>query len=153
MHQAIILAPKEKPNLSSKNRCIYCESTGHQLGDSGVFQRDCLRPTREQSVRQPLSLCSPAHLPSDQMDENESEDERFDGYDMRRGAQGGNTGGAGGGQPARGGNVAGGDNSCDSSSSSSDSHWSNASSPNLRDFLGSCKRHWSRDNKDKYDRR
>ena len=87
------------------------------------------------------------------MDEDETEEERFDGYDMPGGAQGGNTGGAGGGQPPRGGNVAGGDDPGDSSSSSSDSDGSDASPPNPRDLLGRHKRHWSREKKDKYDKR
>ena len=86
------------------------------------------------------------------MDEDEPEGERFDGYDMPGGAQGGNTGGAGGGKPPRGRNVAGGDDPGDSSSSSSDSDGSDASPPDPRDFLSSRKRHWSREKKDKYDR-
>jgi len=69
---------------------------------------------------------------------------------MPVGAQGGNTGGAGGGQPPRGGNVAGGDDPGDSSSSLSDSDGSDASPPDPRDFIGSRKRHWSREKKDKY---
>jgi len=87
------------------------------------------------------------------MDEDEPEEEQFDGYAIPGGAQGGNTGGAGGRQPPRGGNVAGGDDLGDSSSSSSDSDESDASPPDLRDFLGSCKQYWSREKKDKYDRR
>jgi len=87
------------------------------------------------------------------MDEDEPEEERFDGYDMPGGAQGGNTGGARGGQPHRGRNVAGGDDPGDSSSSLSDSEGSDASHPDLRDFLGSRKRPGSREKKDKYDRR
>ena len=86
------------------------------------------------------------------MEEDEPEDQRFDGYDMPGGAQGGNAGGVGGGQPPRGGNLAGGDDLGDSSSSSSDSERSDASPADPRDFLGSPKRHWSRDMKDKYHR-
>jgi len=151
MNQAIIMAPKEKPALTTKSRCTYCESTRHKVPDCGDFQRDYLRPQPQQSVRQPLPPRSPAHPPSDQMDEDEDE-ERFDGYNMPWGAQGGNTGSAGGGQSPRGGNVAGGDDPGDSSSSWSDSDGSDASPPDPRDFHGSRKRHWSRETKDKYDR-
>jgi len=93
------MAPKEKPALTTKSRCTYCESTRHKAADCGDFQRDYLRPQPQQCVRQPLPSRSPAHPPSDQMDEDEPEEELFDGYDMPGGAQGGNTGGAGGGQP------------------------------------------------------
>jgi len=72
---------------------------------------------------------------------------------MPGGAQDGITGGAGGGQPPRGGNVAGGDDPGDSSSSLSNSDGSDASPPDPRDFVGSRKCHWSREKKDKYDRR
>jgi len=83
------------------------------------------------------------HPQSDQMDENQLEEERFDGYDIPGGAQGGNTGGAGGGQPPRGGTVAGGDDPGDSSSSFSDSDGFDASPPDPRDFLG-CHSHRNR---------
>jgi len=149
MNQAIMMAPKEKPAVTTKSHSTYCESTRHKVADCGDFQRDYLRPQPQQSVPQPLPPRSPAHLPSDQMDEDEPEEEQFDGYDMPGGAQGGNTGGAGGGQPPRGGNVAGGDDPGDSSSSSSDSDGSDASPPDPRDLLGSRKRHWSREKKDK----
>jgi len=130
-----MLAPKEKPNVIPKNRCTYCESTQHKVADCGDFQRDYLRPQPQQSVRQPLPPCSPTHPPSDQIEEDDPEEEWLDSYDMPRGAQGGNTGGAGGRQPPRGGNVAGGDDLGDCSSSSSDSDGSDASRPNLRDFM------------------
>jgi len=87
------------------------------------------------------------------MDEYKPEEERFDDYDMPGGGHCGNTTGAGGGQPPRGGNVAGGDDPADSGSSSSDSDGSDALPRDLRDFLGSRKRHSSREKKDKYNRR
>ena len=146
------MAPKEKPATATKSRCTSCESTRHKVADCADFQRDYLRPQPQQSICQPLPPRSPVRQPSDQMDEDEPEEERFDGYDMPRGAQGGSTGGAGGGQPPRGGNVAGGDDPGDSSSSSSDSDGSDASPPDVRDFLGSRKRPWSREKKGKYDR-
>jgi len=153
MNQPIMMAPKEKPAVTTKARCTYCESTRHKVADCGDCERDYLRPQPQQSVCQPPPPRSPAHPPSDQMDEYEPEEERFGGYDMPGGAQGGNSGGAGGGQPPRGGNVGGGDDPGDSSSSSSDSDGSDASPPDPRDFLGSRKPHWSREKKDKYDRR
>jgi len=153
MDQAIILAPKEKPNVTPKKSCTYCELTRHKVADCGDFQGDYLRPQPQQSVLQPLPPHSPVHPPSDRMDEDEPEEERFDGYDMPGGAQGGNTGHAGGGQTPRGGNIAEGDDPGDSSSSSSDSYRSDASHPDPRDFLSSCKRHWSQEKKDKYERR
>jgi len=152
IHQAIIMALKEKPNLTPKNRCTYCESTRHNVADCGDFQRDYLRPQPQQSVRQPLPPRCPAHPPSDQIEEDKLEEEPFDGYEMPGGAQGGNTGGAGGGQPPRGGNVPGGDDPGDSCSSSSHSDGPDAPPPDLRDFLGNCKLHWSREKQDKYDR-
>jgi len=152
MNQAIMIAPKEKPAVTTKSRCTYFELTRHKVTDCGDFQRDYLRPQHEQSVRQPLPQRSPAHPSSNQMVEDESEEERFDGYDMPGGAQGGNTGHAGGGQPPRGRNVAGGDDLGDSNSSLSDTNGSDASPPNQRDFLGCRKRHGSREKKDKYDR-
>jgi len=88
MDQAIMMAPKEKPAAATKSRCTYCESTGHKVADCGDFQRDYLRPQLQQSVRQPLPPRSPARPPSDQMDEDEPEEERFDGYDMPGGDQG-----------------------------------------------------------------
>jgi len=97
-----MMAPKEKSAVATKSRCTYCESTRHKIADCGDFQRDYLRPQPHQSVRQTPPARSPAHPPSDQMDEDEPEEERFDSYDMPGGAQGGNTGGAGGGQPPRG---------------------------------------------------
>ena len=72
---------------------------------------------------------------------------------MPGGAQGRNTGGAGGGQPPRGRNVAGGDDPGDSSSCLSDIDGSDTLPSDLRDFLGSRKDYWSREKKDKYDRR
>jgi len=95
MNQAIMMAPKEKPAVATKSLCTYCESTQHKVADYGDFQRDYLRPQPQQSVRQPPPPRSPAHPPSDQMDEDEPKEERFDGYNMPGGAQGGNTGGAG----------------------------------------------------------
>ena len=153
MDQAIIMAPKEKPTFTLNSCCPYWESTRHKVADCGDFQPDYLRPQPEQSDHQPLLPRSPVHPLCDQMDEDEPEEQRFDGYDMPGGAQGGNTGGADGGEPPRGGNVAGGDDPGDSSSSLSVSDGSDASHPDLRDFLGSRKRHWSREKKDKYDRR
>jgi len=129
MNQAIIMAWKEKPAAATKSCCTYCESTRYKVADCGDFQRDYQRPQPQQSVRQPLPPRSPARPPSDQMDEDEPEEERFDSYDMPGGAQVGNTGGTGGGQPPRGGNVAGGDDPGDSSSSSSDSDGADASPP------------------------
>jgi len=152
MDQAIILAPKETTALTTMSRCTYCESTRHKVTDFGYFQHDYLRLQPQQSIRKPLPPLSPAHPASDQMDEDEQEGEQFDGYDMPEGIQGRNTGWAGGGQPPTGGNIAGGDDPGDSSSSSSDSDGSNASPPDLRDLLGSRKRHCSREKKDKYDR-
>jgi len=143
MDQAIIVALKEKQNVTPKNRCTYCQLTRHKVTNCGDFQRDYLRPQSQQSVRQLVPSRSLTHPPSDQMDDDELEEERFDGYDMPGEAQGGNTAGAGGGQPPRGGNVAGGDDPGDSSSSSSNSDGSNASALDLRDFLGSHKCHWS----------
>jgi len=152
MNQAIIMAPKEKPAVTMKSRCTYCESTRHKVTDCADFQRDYLRPQPQQSVRQPLPPRSPAHPPSNEMHQDEPEKELFDGYDMPGGAQGENAGGAGGRQPPRGGKVAGGDDPGDSSSSSSDSDGSDASPRDPRDFLGSGKGHWSREKKDKYER-
>jgi len=94
MNQAIIMARKEKPALTTKSHCTYCELTRHKVADCGDFQHDYLRPQPQQSVRQQLPPRSPAHPPSDQMDENKPEEEQFDGYDMPERAQGGNTGGA-----------------------------------------------------------
>jgi len=91
MNQAIIMAPKEKPAVATKSRCSYCESTRHKVADCGDLQRDYLRRQPPQSVCQPLPPRSPARPLSDQMDEDEPEEERFDGYDMPGGAQGGNT--------------------------------------------------------------
>jgi len=91
MNQAIILAPKEKSTATPKSRCTYCESTRHKVADCGDFQRDCLRPQPQQSVRQPLPPRSPVGPPSDQMDVDKPEEERFDAYDMPGGARGGNT--------------------------------------------------------------
>ena len=142
MNQAIMLAPKEKPAVATKNRCTYCESTRHKVADCEDFQRDYLRHQPQQSVRQPLPPRLPARPLSHQMDEDEPEEERFDGYDMPGGAQGGNTGAAGGGQPPRGGNITEGDDEGDSSSSS-DSDRSNASPPDPKEFFGSRKGHWS----------
>jgi len=153
MAQAITIAAKEKAAITTKSRCTYCESTRYKVADCGDFQHDYLRPQPQQSVRQPLPPRPSAHPPSDEMDEDELEEERFDGSDMPGGAQGGNTGGAGGGQPPRGGNLAGGHDLGDSSSSSSDSDGSDAVPTDPRDLLGSRKRHWSREKKDKYDRR
>jgi len=42
--QAISIAPKEKPNVTLKNHCTYCESTTHKIADCEDFQRDYLRP-------------------------------------------------------------------------------------------------------------
>jgi len=153
MDQAIIMAPKEKTAVTTKSRGTYCESTRYKVTDRGDFQSDYLRPQPQKFVRQPLPPLWPTRPLSDQMDQDGSEEELFDGYDMPGGAQGGKTGGAGGGQPPRGRNVAGGDDPGDSSSSSSYSDGSDASPPNLRDFLASRKRHWSREKPDKYDRR
>jgi len=125
MDQAIIIG-KEKTAVTPNSHCTYCESTRHKVAECGDFHPDYLRPQPQQSIRQPLPRRSPAHPPSDQMDEDEPEEERFDGYDMPGGAQGGSTGGTGGGQPPRGGNVAGGDDPGDSSSSSPDSDGSDA---------------------------
>jgi len=143
MNQAIILAPKEKPTATTKSRCTYCESTRHKVADCRDFPRDYLRPQPQRSVRQPLPPRSPAHPPSDQMEQDEPLEEWFDGYDISGGAQGGNTGGAGGRQPPRGGTVARAADPGDSSSSSSDSDGCDASPPDLRAFLFSRKRHWS----------
>jgi len=44
MDQAVIMAQKEKPALTTKNRCTYCESTRHKGADCGDFQGDYLRP-------------------------------------------------------------------------------------------------------------
>jgi len=93
-NQAIMMAPKEKTTVPMKSRCTYYESTRHRVVDCGDFQRDYLRPQPQQSVGQPLPPHSPAHLPPDRMDKDKPEEERFDGYDMPGGAQGGNTGGA-----------------------------------------------------------
>jgi len=153
INQAIIMALEAKAGVTPKSRSTYCESTRHKVADCGDFQRDNLRPQPQQSVRQQLPPRSPAHLLSDQMDEDELEEKHFYGYAMHGGAQGGNTGGARGGQPPRGGNVAGGDDAGDSSSSLSDNDGSDASPPDLRDLHLSRKRHLSREKKDKHDRR
>ena len=81
-NKAIIMAPKEKTAVTMKSRCSYCESSRHKVADCGDFQCDYRRPHPQQSIRQPLPPRSPAHPPSDQMDEDEQEEERFDGYDM-----------------------------------------------------------------------
>jgi len=49
MNQALIMAPKEKPALTTKSRCTYCESTRHKVANCGDFQRDYLRPQPQQS--------------------------------------------------------------------------------------------------------
>jgi len=71
MNQAIMMAPKENPAVATKSRCTYCVSTRHKVANCGYFQRDYLRPQPQQSVRQQLPPRSPAHPPSDQMDEDE----------------------------------------------------------------------------------
>jgi len=152
MDQARMMAVKENTAVSTLSRCTYWESNRHKVDDSGDFPRDYLRPQPQHSVRQLLPPRSPADTLSDQMDEDLAAEEQFDSYDMPRGAQAGNTGGAGGGQPPRGGNVTGGDDPGDFSSSSSESDGSDTSPPDLRDSLGSGHRHWSREKKDKYDR-
>jgi len=152
MNQAIIMARKEKTAVPTKSRCTYCELTRHRVVDCGDFQRDYLRPQPQQSVRQPLAPRSPAHRPLDRIADDGPVEERFDGYDMPRGTQGGNTRGVGGGQPPRGGNLAGEDDPGDSSCSSSNSDGSNASPHDPRDFRGSRKCHWSREKKERYDR-
>ena len=81
MNQAIIMPPKVKPAVTTKSRCTYCELTRHKVADSGDFQRDYLRPQPQQWVRQLPPPRSPAHPPSDQMNADEPEEERFDGYD------------------------------------------------------------------------
>jgi len=95
-NQAIEMALKEKPKVSLKSSCIYCESTRHQVAECGDFQRNYLRLQPQESVHQPLLPRSPTHPHSDQMDEDKPEEERFDGYDRPGGAQSGNTEGAGG---------------------------------------------------------
>jgi len=121
MDQPSVMGLKEKPNVITKSHCTYCKSTRHKVANCGDFKRDYLRPQPQQLVRQPLPQHTPAHPPSDQMDEDQLGEKLFEGYDMPGVAQGGNTGGAGCGQPPRSANVAGGDNPCDSTSSSSDS--------------------------------
>jgi len=44
MNQAIIMAPKENPEVINKSRCTYCELTRHKVTDCGDFKRDYLRP-------------------------------------------------------------------------------------------------------------
>jgi len=91
MDHASIMAPKEKTAVTTKSCCTHCESTRDRVADCGDFQLDYLRPQPQQSVRQPLPPRSPTHPSSDQMEEYEPEEERFDGYDMPGGAPGGNT--------------------------------------------------------------
>jgi len=69
MDQAIIMG-KEKAAITPKSRCTYCEMTRHKVADCGDSQRDYLRLQPQQSLRQPLPPRSPAHPPSDQMDED-----------------------------------------------------------------------------------
>jgi len=153
MDQAIAMDTKQKPNANPKSSCTYCEWTRYKVADCGDFHRDYLRPQPQQSIQEPLPPRSPAHTPSDQLDEDKPEEERFGGSDMPEGAQGGSTGGAGGRQPPRDGNVAAGDHLGNSSSSSSCSDGSDTSPPDLRHYLDSRKRHWIREKKDKCDRR
>jgi len=40
MNEDIMIAPKEKPAVTTKCRCAYCESTRHKGADCGDFQRD-----------------------------------------------------------------------------------------------------------------
>jgi hypothetical protein len=154
-YEAILLPAKTKPQATpkmKKSRCTYCESTRHGVIDCADYRRDYPVPQRAAS-QPPPPPPPPSHPETEQMEEDEADEERFDGYDMPGGAQGGNTGGAGGGQPPRGGNVAGGDDPGDSDSSSSDSDGSDSSPPDPRDFLGRPKAHWSRERREKYDRR
>jgi len=87
MNQAIILGAEEKNAITTKSCCTNCESTRHKVTDCGDFQRHYQRPQSQQSVCQPPSPRLPAHPPSDQMDEDELEEERFDGYEMPGGAR------------------------------------------------------------------
>ena len=73
-------------------------------------------------------------------DDEDEEDERFSGYDMPKGTQGGNTGGDGGGIPPRDGNVAGAGDPGDSDPFS-DCDESNSPPPDPLKILGRCRAH------------
>jgi len=44
MDQAIILVPKEKPNVTPKNPCTCCKLPRHKVADGADFERVYLRP-------------------------------------------------------------------------------------------------------------
>jgi len=61
--QAIAIAPTEKPNITPKSHCIYCQSTRHWLADCGDNQPDYLRPERQNpSVNRSQNICPHTYL-------------------------------------------------------------------------------------------
>ena len=143
--------PKPSPPKLKKNRCPYSKAITHQYM-SECFEFQALFPKKKTAVQPPPPPSSISFPQSDRMSEDEEEDERFSGYDVPRGVQGGNTGGNAGGIPPRDGNVAGAGDPGDSDSFS-DRDDSDSPPPHSRKILGRRKEHWDDARKRKYDRR